>query len=175
MENMPITLVAGDFNSENKPYELERWFLQTERREYINDQAFQKTQTYSNNSRTADISEVMVTGSRIRQKLLKTEIELDKNIVIPNSSSKDIPIDINTFEITTEYKYFTTPKLENKTFLLAYIDDYSKYNLLPGAAEIYIEDTKVGTATIDTDQFTSKMMISLGSDSNIITKRIYQI
>lgn len=75
------------------------------------------------------------------------------------------------FEVTTNYKYFTTPKLENKTFLLASIKDYSQYNFLPGNADIFMEDVQIGTENIDTNQLSSEMLISIGADPNILTKK----
>lgn len=167
-KDAPITLIGTEFNNDFRPYELERLFLNVERGESYNNQAFQKNNT--RDSRTASVAEVSVVGNTVRQKMLKTEIELDKNTYIP-SASKGTTIDINTFDIKTEYNYFTTPKLDTKTFLLAYIDDYSKYNLLPGTADVFIEGTKVGSAQIDPSQFSSKMIISLGNDPNVITKR----
>lgn len=100
---------------------------------------------------------------------MKTEISLDKSVVLP--SDVEVTEDLNEFEVTTHYKYFATPKLENKTFLLASIKDYSKYNFLPGNADIFMEDVQIGTVSIDTNQLTSEMLISLGSDPNILTKR----
>lgn len=100
---------------------------------------------------------------------MKTEISLSKDVIIP--SDVEITEDLSEFEVNTTYAYFSTPKLENKTFLLASIKDYSKYNFLPGNADIFMEDLQIGTVNIDTNQLTSEMMISLGSDPNILTKR----
>lgn len=100
---------------------------------------------------------------------MKTEISLDKNTVLP--SDVEVTEDLNEFEVTTNYKYFTTPKLENKTFLLASIKNYSQYNFLRGNADIFMEDVQIGTVNIDTNQLTSEMLISLGTDPNILTKR----
>jgi uncharacterized protein (TIGR02231 family) len=168
LKNIPIKLINGSFSSEDKPYELDRWFLRTERDYYVSNQAFQREK--SNDKSTALMMEVAVTGnSRITQKTMKTEISLDKDAVIP--TDVEVTEDINEFEVTTGYKYFATPKLENKTFLLAYIKDYSKYNLLPGNADIFMDDMLIGAVNIDTNQLTNEMLVSLGSDSGILTKR----
>jgi len=168
LKNIPIKLINGSFSSEDKPYELDRWFLRTERDYYVSNQAFQREK--SNNKSTALMMEVAVTGnSRISQKTMKTEISLNKDTVIP--TDVEVTEDINEFEVTTGYKYFATPKLENKTFLLAYIKDYAKYNFLPGNADIFMDDMLIGTVNIDTDQLTNEMLVSLGSDPSILTKR----
>lgn len=168
-KNIPIKLINGSFSSEDKPYELDRWFLRTERDYYVSNQAFQRPKS---NEKTSNVAEYAVLGdsrSRISQRTMKTEISLDKNVVLP--SDVEVTEDLSEFEATTHYKYFSTPKLENKTFLLASIKDYSKYNFLPGSADIFMEDMQIGTVNIDTNQLTSEMLISLGTDPNILTKR----
>jgi len=169
LKNIPIKLINGSYSGEDKPYELDRWFLRTERDYYVSNQAFQRPKS---NEKTSNVAEHVVVGnsnSRISQRTMKTEISLDKNVVLP--SDVEVTEDLNEFEVTTNYRYFTTPKLENKTFLLASIKDYSKYNFLPGNADIFMEDLQIGTVSIDTNQLTSEMLISLGSDPNVLTKR----
>lgn len=168
LKNVPIKLINGSFSSEDKPYELDRWFLRTERDYYVSNQAFQREK--SNDRSSAVMMEVAATGnSRISQKTMKTEISLNKDAVIPTDI--EVTEDINEFEVTTGYKYFSTPKIENRTFLLAYIKDYAKYNFLPGNADIFMDDMLIGGVNIDTNQLTNEMLISLGSDSGVLTKR----
>lgn len=169
LKEVPVKLIDGSFNTEDKPYELDRWFLQTQTDYYVSNQAFQRPKSESN-AKAYGVAEVAMTGSsRISQRTMKTEISLDKNVVLP--SDVELTEDLNEFEVTTTYKYFSTPKIENKTFLLASIKDYAKYNFLPGNADVYMEDLQIGTINIDTNQLTSEMMISLGSDPNVLTKR----
>ncbi|WP_435522803.1 hypothetical protein [Chryseobacterium indoltheticum] len=42
LKNIPIKLINGNFSGEDKPYELDRWFLRTERDYYVSNQAFQR-------------------------------------------------------------------------------------------------------------------------------------
>lgn len=167
-KNIPIKLINGNFNTEDKPYELDRWFLQTQTDYYVSNQAFQRQRSESS-SQAYSVAEVSVTGNRISQRTMKTEISLRKDAVLP--SDVELTEDLNDFEVATAYKYFSTPKIENKTFLLASIKDYSKYNFLPGNADIYMDDMQIGTVHLDTNQLTSEMMVSLGNDTNVLTKR----
>lgn len=167
-KNIPIKLINGNFNTEDKPYELDRWFLQTQTDYYVSNQAFQRQRSESS-SQAYSVAEVSVTGNRISQRAMKTEISLRKDAVLP--SDVELTEDLNDFEVATAYKYFSTPKIENKTFLLASIKDYSKYNFLPGNADIYMDDMQIGTVHLDTNQLTSEMMVSLGNDTNVLTKR----
>lgn len=166
-KNIPIKLINGSFSADDKPYELDRWFLRTDRDHYVSNQAFQRPKSGSNVK--AYIAAEVSDNPRISQRTMKTEISLSKDAIIP--SDVEITEDLSEFEVNTTYAYFSTPKLENKTFLLASIKDYSKYNFLPGNADIFMEDLQIGTVSIDTNQLTSEMMISLGSDPNILTKR----
>jgi len=166
LKNILIKLINGSFSSDEKPYELDRWFLRTDIGRKVSNQAFRSPYERSN-SNVAEYA--VMERPRVSQKAVKTEISLDRNSVIP--SGVEITEDIDQFEVSTSYKYFTTPKLENKTYLLAYIKDYSKYNLLPGNADIIIEDTQVGSVTIDPNQLTTEMLISLGNDPHVLTKR----
>lgn len=165
LKNVPVKLINGSFSSEDKPYELDRWFLRTENGGTISNQAFRSP--YERDNNVAQYA--VMAETRVSQKAIKTEILLDKSVVIPTDI--EITEDIDQFEVSTRYKYFTTPKLEKKTYLLAYIKDYAKYNLLPGNADIIIEDTQVGSVSIDPNQLTTEMLISLGSDPNVLTKR----
>lgn len=90
-------------------------------------------------------------------------------MVLP--SDVELTEDLNEFEVTTNYKYFATPKLENKTFLQVSINDYSSYKFLPKIADILMEHVQIGTVNIDTNQKTSETLISLGSNPNILTKK----
>lgn len=170
LRNIPIKLINGSFSAEERPYDLQRWFLRTERDQYVSNLVYQKPKVKSNPTEK-NIEEVVLLGqsNRIAQKTMKTEISLDKNVILP--SDVEVTEDLNDFEVTTTYKYISTPKLDNKTFLLASIKDYSKYNFLPGDADIFMEDLQIGTVNIDTNQLTSEMLISLGSDPNVLTKR----
>ncbi|HEY1056718.1 MAG TPA: DUF4139 domain-containing protein, partial [Emticicia sp.] len=56
-------------------------------------------------------------------------------------------------------------------FLTAIITNWEKYNLLPGSANIYFEGTFVGTSDIANSDTRDSLLISLGRDKKIITKR----
>lgn len=165
--NTPIKLINGRLNLEDKPYDLDRWFLRVEKQISDNSNVFKSK--YQENEQSSEIYMLADRSASVKQNMLKTEILLDKSTVVPSNSVTTA--EINKFDVTTNYRYFTTPKLENKAYLLASIKDYSKYNLLPGDAEIIIDQTQVGTIHLDTNQLSNEMSISLGSDPNVLVKR----
>ncbi|MBA4849877.1 mucoidy inhibitor MuiA family protein [Emticicia sp. BO119] len=80
-------------------------------------------------------------------------------------------VDIQNFNLPATYKYYAVPKYDRDAFLTAIITNWEKYNLLPGNANIYFEGTFVGTSTIANNDTKDSLLISLGRDKKIITKR----
>lgn len=80
-------------------------------------------------------------------------------------------VDIQNFNLPATYKYYAVPKYDRDAFLTAIITNWEKYNLLPGSANIYFEGTFVGTSTIANSDTKDSLLISLGRDKKIITKR----
>jgi uncharacterized protein (TIGR02231 family) len=80
-------------------------------------------------------------------------------------------VDIQNFNLPATYKYYAVPKYDKDAFLTAIITNWEKYNLLPGSANIYFEGTFVGTSNIGNSDTKDSLLISLGRDKKIITKR----
>ena len=57
-------------------------------------------------------------------------------------------------------------------FLLAKITDYGRYNLLPGVANIFYQDTYVGQTTVNPQTVADTLLLSLGRDEQITIKRV---
>ncbi len=74
-------------------------------------------------------------------------------------------------EIPAMYEYHAVPKLDPSVFLLAKVADYGKYNLLPGIANIFYQDTYVGQTSINPHTTTDTLLLSLGRDEQIVVKR----
>ena len=51
--------------------------------------------------------------------------------------------------LPAKYEYQTIPRLDNDAFLVARIHDWEQYDLLPGEAAIYFENTYVGKSMLD--------------------------
>ena len=80
-------------------------------------------------------------------------------------------VDIQNFNLPATYKYYAVPKYDKDAFLTAIITNWEKYNLLPGSANIYFEGTFVGTSSIGNSDTKDSLLISLGRDKKIVTKR----
>jgi uncharacterized protein (TIGR02231 family) len=80
-------------------------------------------------------------------------------------------VEIQRLTSPAEYKYVTTPKLSPKAYLAAYITDWAKLSLQTGEATLYFENSFVGKSTLNVNQMTDTLTISLGTDNSILVKR----
>jgi uncharacterized protein (TIGR02231 family) len=78
---------------------------------------------------------------------------------------------LKEIKLPANYKYYAAPRVDKEAFLLAEINDYSKYNLLPGEANIIFEGLYVGKTTINPNQTTDTLNLSMGRDKKISIKR----
>lgn len=83
------------------------------------------------------------------------------------SSNKDFMITMKTYESKADYTYYSIPRIEEKAFLLATIEGWEKFNLLEGEANVYFENTFIGSTLIDSRTTKKALSISLGMDKNI--------
>lgn len=87
------------------------------------------------------------------------------------SNGKPHSVALKEIKLPATYKYYAVPKMEKEAFLLAEISEYSKYNLLPGEANIIFEGLYVGKTTINPSQTSDTLNLSMGRDKKITIKR----
>lgn len=81
-------------------------------------------------------------------------------------------ITVEEKDMPATYEYHAVPKLDPAVFLLAKVADYGKYNLLPGTANIFYQDTYVGQTFVNPQTVADTLLISLGRDEQITIKRV---
>ena len=87
------------------------------------------------------------------------------------SNGKAHSVALKEIKLPATYKYYAAPRVEKEAFLLAEIEEYSKYNLLPGEANIIFEGLYVGKTFINTNQTSDTLNLSMGRDKKISIKR----
>ncbi|WP_435355472.1 DUF4139 domain-containing protein [Emticicia sp. SJ17W-69] len=105
---------------------------------------------------------------------VQTTLAVNFEIALPytiNSGGNAEMVDIRNHSLPATYRYYVVPKYDKDAFLTAIITDWEKYNLLPGTANIYFEGTFVGTSDIAGGETKDSLLISLGRDKKIISKR----
>ena len=98
------------------------------------------------------------------------EFELEEPYSVPSGKSQ-LKLDLEQLEIPASYVYETTPKLDETAYLLAYVEDWRKYNLLDGEMRLYFENTFTGRSVLDLSEAGDTLELSLGRDEGIEVKR----
>ena len=105
-------------------------------------------------------------GSNINENQLNISFDIDIPYDIL-SNGKAHSVALKEVKIPATFKYFAAPRVEKEAFLLAEIVDYSKYNLLKGDANIIFEGMYVGKTTINPNQTSDTLSLSMGRDKKI--------
>jgi uncharacterized protein (TIGR02231 family) len=87
------------------------------------------------------------------------------------SDSKPHSVAIKDYSLKAEYEYFAVPKMDNNAFLVALLKEWSEFNLLPGEANIYFENSYVGKTYLNPASTKDTLQISLGRDENVLVTR----
>jgi len=87
------------------------------------------------------------------------------------SDGKIQTVEIQRITSEADYKYVTMPKLAPFTYLTASIRDWAKLSLQSGEATLYFENSFVGKSSIDINQLSDSLTLSLGTDNSILVKR----
>lgn len=104
----------------------------------------------------------------------ENELNVSFDIDIPYdilSNGKPHSVALKEIKLPATYKYYAAPRADKEAFLLAEINDYSKYNLLPGDANIIFEGMYVGKTTINPNQTADTLKLSMGRDKKMAIKR----
>jgi uncharacterized protein (TIGR02231 family) len=176
-----LTLSSGNPNQNNQAPILNSWFLRYQDMNYYRGNVMQK-------SSENELQEVVVVGyakakknknagympSSINAEIKENQLNVSFDIDIPYdilSNSKPHSVALKDIKLPATYKYYAAPRVEKEAFLLAEINDYSKYNLLPGEANIIFESLYVGKTYINTNQTSDTLNLSMGRDKKISIKR----
>lgn len=191
-KNVALTLSSGVPSQSNNVPELNPWFLKNSVSFIQSLQGQVSGLTISTGSEDLDkekdeLSEVVVkeyrTTSRPRSNVAVTTIDTDiTENQLSVSFAIDIPYDIASngkkhsvtlkeIKLPATYRHYAVPKVDKDAFLMAEIDDYSKYNLLKGEANIIFDGLYAGKTFIDPGQTTDTLKLGMGRDRKITIER----
>lgn len=169
-----ITLSTRNPNQNNNKPELHLWFidfanyaLYKERMGAMEKSAAAPMQIQKVNEEDA---ETMADYIIVDQKQLSVEFIPSLKYSIP-SDGKPHSVSIQNYKLNATYEYYAAPKLDNNAFLVTYLTEWNQYNLLPGQANIYFENSYVGESYINPFTSNDTLAISLGRDQNITISR----
>lgn len=104
----------------------------------------------------------------------ESNISFSFDVNIPQTilgDGKPEVVELQRLEVPATYSYAAIPKLSSSAFLMGYITEWEKYNLLPGESNIYFSNTFTGKGYINTAELTDTLPVSLGADNNITVRR----
>lgn len=96
------------------------------------------------------------------------EIDLPYNI---ESDGEVHSVTIKEEKIDAVLKNYAVPKLDKDAYLLAELTDWQKLDLLPGVANIIMDNTYLGKSAIDPNSTADTLNLSLGKDRRVAIKR----
>ena len=178
-KKVKLTLSSGNPNQNNQAPLLSSWFLRYQSTDYGYFQKERKDDS--------KLQEVVVTGysakkvkkvsyasSTVSANIVENQLNISFDIDVPYdvlSNGKPHSVALKEFKLPATYKYYAAPRVDKDAFLLAEINDYSKYNLLPGEANIIFEGLYVGKTIINPNQTSDTLNLSMGRDKKISIKR----
>lgn len=174
-----LTLSSGNPNQNNQMPLLSSWFLRYGSL-YEDDINYGVQNKLQGRAAGAKLEEVVVIGygtmknKTIDVNINENQLNISFDIDIPYdilSNGKPHSVALKEIKLPATYKYYAAPKADKEAFLLAEINDYSKYNLLPGEANIIFEGLYVGKTMINPNQTSDTLNLSMGRDKKISIKR----
>lgn len=107
----------------------------------------------------------------VDENVLNVEFKIDAKYSIPSDGLTHVVIiDENTISAT--FNHHSVPSLDQSAFLIAKITDWGNLNLIPGPANLFLEDNYIGQTNINSGVASDTMVLSLGRDNGINVKRV---
>ena len=104
------------------------------------------------------------------ESLMNYEFMIDQAYSIPAGTSKRT-LEIQSLNVDAEFHYYAVPKLDDLAYLMAGITGWQEYQLISGEAQVYYENTFIGSSLIDPSTSNDTLSFSLGPDKNISIER----
>jgi len=101
---------------------------------------------------------------------LNTSFEIDLPYDI-ESDGELHNVNIKDEEIACILKNYAVPRVDKDAYLLAEVADWQNLDLLPGDANIIMDDTYIGKSVIDPNTTSDTLNLSLGRDKRLAVKR----
>lgn len=126
---------------------------------------------------TNDMEEVMeeqavtsVNYTKMIEQLISVEYAIDLPYTIESNNERYMVL-VDSKTLKTNYKYYTVPKLDLSSYLVAQITDIDNLNLIPGDATIFHDGAYLGTTYLNPTIMSDTMNLSLGKDNKMLVKR----
>jgi uncharacterized protein (TIGR02231 family) len=106
----------------------------------------------------------------LKQGLLNTSFEIDLPYDI-SSNGLAHSINIKDEMLQSSLKNYAVPKLDPEAYLVAELTNWQNLDLIPGNANIIMDDTYIGKSFLDPNSTVDTLNLSLGKDKRVSVKR----
>ncbi len=163
-----LAFSSGNPRRNNNAPQLNPWWVGFQNPMVYN----QRVQGYQAGVQKESMEEVVLT----QDMAVVEENQLTTSFVVNTpydvySNQKPQAVKLKQYQLPAKYSYFTAPRLDDAAFLVAKVSDWQKYNLLPGNANLIIDNNFAGSSYINPNSTEDTLTLSLGRDERIITKR----
>lgn len=107
----------------------------------------------------------------LQESQLNTNYEIDLPYMIP-SDGKAYKITIKEEMLKASYRHLAVPKLDKDAFLTAQLASWDSLNLLPGEANIIMDNVYLGQSFINPNSTADTLELSLGRDKRVAIQRL---
>jgi len=107
----------------------------------------------------------------VKESQLNINFEIDLPYDIP-TNGKAYSVAIKETSIPATFRHYAIPKLDNDAFLTAQITQWDSLSLLPGTANVIMDNVYIGNTFIDPNTTQDTLDLSLGRDKRIALKRL---
>ena len=185
--NVKLTLSNATPNRSTVAPVFNTWFLRFQRSQTIVDGMKLRSPSTSNSvsyavAEESDASMGYLASQKTAAPILMNDfvevedqdIQVSFAIAVPYDipgNGKEKLIDLKSYDVKADFKYYSVPKLSDETFLVATLSDYEKYNLLPGEATVTFNNTFVGRTRLRPNDTESHITLTLTTEPRMTVKR----
>jgi uncharacterized protein (TIGR02231 family) len=109
--------------------------------------------------------------TNMKESLLNTNFEIDLPYDI-ESNGLAHSINIKEENVQSTLKNYAVPKIDGEAYLLAELTNWQNLDLIPGNANIIMDNTYIGRSFIDPNTTVDTLNLSLGKDKRVGVKRL---
>ncbi|MGB1003391.1 MAG: DUF4139 domain-containing protein [Salibacteraceae bacterium] len=126
-----------------------------------------KGNTYYENGKYKAMPAATYSWGEVLVNALNTSYKIATKYSVPSNSSNK-QVFIKSIDIPASYNHYSVPSKEKESFITASIADWSSYDLVPGNATLFYNNTYVGKSYIYSNTTDDTLQISLGRDQGVI-------
>jgi uncharacterized protein (TIGR02231 family) len=172
-KDVKLTLSTANPMINNNPPKLETVYtqpLQMDANVSIKGSRAGSTQYYIDGVKAPEYKNMQTVETSVQQNMTSTSFEISMNYTIP-SDGVEKSITIQQYTLPAQFSYLAVPKLSTDAFLQAKITNWESYNLLPGEANLFVDNAYSGKSYLNPAVTEDTLDLSFGVDKKINIKR----